>query len=737
MKPDPTLLKIFATEQPEHVQRIRALAEALAGGAREPGVFDEALRRAHTLKGAARAVGLRNTELLAHALETLFLRAREGVVAFDRRALETAGRALDAAEDILASCLSGGAETDVSGSLRALQETAAALASPGAAPEPVGEARPSAPRPSGGTSELVRVDANSIDAVIQAASGMLASTSAEGMAEVRAEALFERLQGASREWQRLRRAGARYVREKNDDPGFEPLAQSLAFMDVELRAALHEARAARDSQRQRARELRERCEGLYADSCRIRTTTAETVLDGLGSMVRDLARAEDKEVEYRAEGMEVEADRLVLQGLRDPLMHLLRNAVSHGIEKPAEREAAGKPRAGRVRLGIQTRKGRLSVEVEDDGRGLDAGRITEAAVRQGLLAPGEAASRTAGEIADLVFQPGLSTAPSLTTVAGRGLGLSMVREAIAALHGDLAIENRDHAGICVAISVPISISTEHVVLVQAGGHVFALPARFVERLWRGSVGKLERVEGRDAIVLDSRPVFLAKLCDALGITEDVPRRLEEDRSADFVQVAVLASGGRRAGFVVDRLLDDREAVVKNLGIPPSMSGLTAGGIPLEDGRVAVVLAPGALLDRFRDSERPAAVRAPVAAPARRRPRILVVDDSITTRSLERSILEAHGYEVRIAVDGVQALEQLRAEPADLVITDVVMPRMDGLDLLRHIKNDSDIAHVPVIVVTSMEKREDLERGLSLGADAYIVKRKFDQRELLDAVRQIL
>jgi two-component system chemotaxis sensor kinase CheA len=257
-------------------------------------------------------------------------------------------------------------------------------------------------------------------------------------------------------------------------------------------------------------------------------------------------------------------------------------------------------------------------------------------------------------------------------------------------------------------------------------------------LWRGDVEKIETVEGRDAIILDSGPVSLVRLSEALGLTEPpAPAAPDEESGARFVHVAVVAHAGRRAGFVVDRLLDDREAVVKDLGLPASMSGLTAGGVPLEDGRVAVVIAAGAVLDRVRDSKKPAIMRAPAEPDGRPPRRILVVDDSITTRSLEKSILEAHGYQVRVAVDGIQALEQLHAEPADLVITDIMMPRMDGLELLRHIKQDSRIAHIPVIVVTSLEKREDQERGLSLGADAYIVKRKFDQRELLDTVRQIL
>jgi two-component system, chemotaxis family, sensor kinase CheA len=201
-------------------------------------------------------------------------------------------------------------------------------------------------------------------------------------------------------------------------------------------------------------------------------------------------------------------------------------------------------------------------------------------------------------------------------------------------------------------------------------------------------------------------------------------------------VAVLKSGEYRGGAVVDALLDEREAVVKDLGLPADMAGLSMGGVLLEDGTVAVVLDPAAVLDRLRGAARRPAWKKPpekAGAPAT----ILVVDDSITTRSLEKSILEAHGYRVRLAVDGVEALEQLRAEPADLVIADIDMPRMNGFELLERMKKDNRLAAIPVVMVTSLEDRADQERGLSLGADAYIVKRKFDQKELLDTVRQML
>jgi two-component system chemotaxis sensor kinase CheA len=277
------------------------------------------------------------------------------------------------------------------------------------------------------------------------------------------------------------------------------------------------------------------------------------------------------------------------------------------------------------------------------------------------------------------------------------------------------------------------------VLVGCGGHTFALPARNVERLCRVRMEEIEAADGGEAVRIGGQAVPLARLADLLEIPApraDASSEAAGDNGRAALPAAVLLAGERRLGVIVDAFLDERETVVKELGLAPSAMGLATGGVPLEDGTVAVLLNVSAVFERFRSKRGAPGLKA-AETPARKRSRVLVVDDSITTRSLERSILEAHGYEVRVAVDGVEALAKLRAEQSDLVIADVRMPRMDGFELLEHMKRDPELARIPVIVVTSLESREDQERGLSLGADAYIVKRKFDQRELLNTVRQIL
>jgi two-component system chemotaxis sensor kinase CheA len=385
---------------------------------------------------------------------------------------------------------------------------------------------------------------------------------------------------------------------------------------------------------------------------------------------------------------------------------------------------------GTVELRLEALGDRLKVQIEDDGCGIDFRRVAELAISRGLLSPSDAAPESPQELARFILEPGFSTSPGLTKLAGRGMGLSVVREEVTRLNGEVAFPQRSSPGMAVELSVPISISTHHVVLVACGKHTFGIPSRAISRLCRVRRDEIECLEGGEVIRVTGQPVPLVKLADLVGLAGGAG-------SPACVSVVALRSVRESVGIVVDALLDEREAVIKDLGIPAGMAGMSNGAIAMEDGTVTIVLSPPALVQRFRQAGKPRALRVGETEAPKKPSTILVVDDSITTRSLERSILEAHGYHVEVAVDGAEALEKLREKPADLVITDILMPRMDGFQLLEQIKNDKQLARIPVIVVTSLDQRQEHERGIQLGADAYIVKQKFDQGELLSVVRQIL
>jgi two-component system chemotaxis sensor kinase CheA len=605
--------------------------------------------------------------------------------------------------------------------------------------------------------EYLRVEAGRVDAL----SGLLHELSGELQRQDRqAEALRRlerRMRGLRRNWQELRgeSGGGAEARRREFDLALSGLGREVAALARDGRDAAWNAD-------QLSRRLRQGVE-------RISLVPAEAVLGGLGSMTRDLARSEGREIALRLEGLETEADRRVLQALKDPVLHLLRNAVGHGGEAPERRLAQGKPERGEVGLRVELGGGRLRLRVFDDGAGPDLERIEAQAVRQGLLPARstEAPPPAEDRLLALVFEPGFSTAEAVGRLSGRGMGLSVVAEAARALHGHALMRRRRPWGTEVVIDLPFSATRQNVLLLEAGGHPLALPTHGVERLLRLPEAALQWAEGHLAtrIAWGGRDVMLpvTNLASLLGVPG---ARLPVE--AGHLSTVLLRAGERRCLLAVEALSDVRTLPVSAVetgadggwGLDPAL----VSGLVLPAGSLVPLLRPEGLMDRWlrglggsgeghggsrgdglgllpRPGAAPGAPKgnAEGNAEAGERAGILVVDDSITTRTLEKSILEAQGYRVLLAVDGVEALNLLRGGEAviDLVLADVEMPRMDGFGLLQAIKNDPRLAALPVILMTSRAGEEDIRRGLELGAGAYLTKQKFDQRELLATIGQLL
>jgi two-component system chemotaxis sensor kinase CheA len=565
------------------------------------------------------------------------------------------------------------------------------------------------------------------DGLLRSAGGLLAERQRQNQVTAQLNRIAHQIAGMEKEAAHIRRSSAGTLRR-----GPHRISAFLDSMESKTRALARETSGVRRMHQRSTWAMARLGRQLQSDVWQARMVPADSLLEGFRKMMRDLARDESKEIDFRVTNTGVHADRRVLEALKDPLMHLLRNAVSHGIEAPRERVAKGKSPAGLVALRIGTERQRLTITIEDDGRGVDFGRVAEVAVRQGILTEADASRYSPRELGRILFRAGFSTSRAVTDLSGRGMGLSVVDEAVRRLQGDLDIEARQNSGTVLHLSVPLSIATHRLLLAGCGGQNFAVPVQGVERICRLKVQRIDTVEGKPVLILDGEPVPLFSLQHLLGL----------DRSAASIEpgvlkVMVLRSGNRRAAVAVDAFLWESEVVIQDLGPAAARDGKISGGVVLEDGGIAFVLNLKELLDTRAHPESPSGFlpAEPVreAAPHS----ILVVDDSLTTRTLEKSILEANGYRVQVAVDGLEALTRLRTEQPDLVITDIQMPRLDGFGLLEAMKNDSNLHRIPVIVVTSLDRREDQKRGLELGADAYIVKRKFDQQELLAAIRQIL
>lgn len=728
------LLATFQVEHRDHVEQIRSLLAMIEQTGGQPaGVeLEEAFRRAHSLKGAARAVDLHPVEGLAHRLETLFSRVRQGVLPLDKEVAGVVQQVLDASEDCVTAL---GENRPTPGFGTALQAIERVL---GMEAEAVAAAEPETPAsvPVFQPLDTVRITAQNFDGLLRSAGGLLVESHRQNQVTEQLDELARQIADMEKKGERMRRAAApslRWLRQRRE---FSRVSSFLDSMDQQVRSLSKKAGALRRSQQGTSWNMRRLGQQLQRDVWQARMVPAESLFDGFRKMMRDLARDESKEIEFRVSGTSVHADRGVLETLKDPLMHVLRNALSHGIETPRERAAKGKSPVGLVTLRVDTEGQRLTIAVEDDGRGVDLARVVEVAVQEGILSAPEAARRSPQELSRILFQPGFSTSRSVTDLSGRGMGLSVVHEAVRRLHGDVDLKPRDGCGTVFQVSVPLSISMQKLLLVSCSGQPFAIPIHGIERLHRIRLKNVETVEGKPVMILDGQPVPLFGMHQLLNLDQR-PFSSGATTKPEVLRVMILRYGGRRAAVTVDAFLRESDAVIQDLGPAGPRDGKVSGGILLEDGTVALVLNPMELMEASVHRAFPSVLKPSEPAPELAPRSILVVDDSMTTRTLERSILEAHGYRVRVAVDGIEALSQLRVEKADLVITDIQMPRMDGFALLETMKKDPNLDRIPVIVVTSLERGEDQERGLALGADAYIVKRKFDQAELLAAIRQIL
>ncbi|MBP2231476.1 two-component system chemotaxis sensor kinase CheA [Azospirillum agricola] len=732
------LLAAFELEHKDHLTVIRAALRAAEASGEAPDLV-EIHRRAHSLKGAARAVDLPEVENLSHRLEAAFIAVQRGEAPLDASTMAVVRRALDAIEDVVAWSTQGGAEVELAGVSADLDRIAGERVAIAAPPPPPARRPAHGPGPErapdrageGDTSALVRIAARGLERLSDTASALLP--------EVEAQAgLGEQIQMMRREWLALERSW-RHLRaqlnqaavlagEQGEAARGSGPAAAFEQRFRELGGALDQAHRTHD---RLLWSMRRWGGGFQEDMRRLRMLPAENQLGGLGRMIRDISRSEGKEVEVDVRGLEVEADRAVLQRLKDPILHIARNAISHGIEPPAERQAMGKRPAARVAIAASVEGARLRLRIEDDGRGLDRAAIARRAVDRGLLPPEEAGEAPLERLVDFLFHPGFSTAARTTELAGRGMGLAIARAEVERLQGNLTIAGRPEGGAVVTIEVPLSLLSQRLVFVAVQDQTFALPSADVVRLNHTLSDTLFSGVGTPMIRVGEEDIAVTSLAALLGLEAPVL-----PATGKRLALIVVRAGERRLALAVDGFAATREAVVtaaEETGLDPARY---LGTVLLDDGGPCLVLnVPG--LMPLPGSALPAAARPAEEAPPARA-HILVVDDSITTRTLEKSILEAHGYRVTQCVDGREALERLaEGMEVGLIVSDVEMPRMDGFALLQAVKADKRMAEIPVILVTSRASDEDRERGLRLGADAYIVKTRFDQNELLAGIRRLL
>jgi two-component system, chemotaxis family, sensor kinase CheA len=719
------LLPDFVAAARENVAAINQGLFKLEHDPADRETLQEVYRHAHSLKGSALTMGFERMGKLAHRMEDVLRAFQDGSLPVTSDICDALFETNDALSTMLETvAASKRMKLNVEGTIAQLERFLSKL-QPGDArrtrkatvPPSEPMVTPAVPVPA---IDTVRVPIGKLDDLVN-----LAGEAAIG--HTRLATAVESLARLRERWRRFR-VGEDLRGQGNGGDG--PEAGVAADELVALGRGLEET----------SRELEEAAEStgrliesLQHRSMEIRMLPLGIVFGTLPKAVRDLSRQFGKRVDFLLEGTETIIDKRILEQIGDPLIHLLRNALDHGIEMPEERRRLGKPEVGTLLLRARHDGSKVVLTLEDDGQGIDPKLLRETALRRGFLDKREAELWSESQLYDLVFLPGFSTSQIVTDISGRGMGLDVVRTNVEKLKGQVQVTSRLGTGTRFVISLPLTLATIQALLIRCGGEVFAVPMFSVAKTLHLAREAITPIQGKLAIVEEEEVIPVRSLTTALGWQED-----ESVRRSARLMLVVLQAGERKTAFVVEDILGGREIVTKELAGRLHQVRYLAGATILGSGQVALILDVPALVwqDIAEAREECRWLDRPRTLPSRCEV-ILVVEDQVVTRQMEKSILEAAGYRVITAENGLDAIEKLQQHQVDLVVTDIHMPHMDGFLLTERIRGDCATAALPVVVVTSLDHEEDRLRGLRAGANAYLVKSSFDQRVLIDTIETLL
>lgn len=666
---------LFAQEAEGRLASLDKLLLELEHAPEDAGLIQAVFRDVHTLKGSSAVAGLEAVSRAAHELEESIDELRSGTRSVTADVIDT----LFAGVDHLAGVIAG--RSPESAQHTADHPRRPPVADTAAPDEPVAVVQPSQPP----VAEMV-ASAPQPRPVEAAGSGVVM------VSMERLDELVELLGEAAA-------AHLKVGRMLKDRFGLDP-ASAAEF-----------------------NELSRSLNVLQDRVMRTRMVPVSTIIGGLHRAVRDIARSQGKDIRWHMDGEDTELDRGVLHQLADSLLHLVRNAADHGIETAEERTGRKSPQ-GNITVQAHQLGSEVILAVSDDGRGIDLDRVRERATRLGI----DTTELSDDETLQLIFRSGLSTSTFVTDVSGRGVGLDVVHTNVEAARGRIEVRSVFGAGAEFRIVVPITLAVLRCLVVDAGGRRFALPFHRVVLTQAHETSREIRAEGRSVVWVDDQPVTVSTLAQTLDLPDGGP---------GSGPIVVLTDSTRFHAFQVDRLVGQRDVALKGLSrLLPHLPAV-AGATIEPDGSIFAVLDPPGLIQRARQHRRAPVPPLPTGPAEQRRQRILVVDDALTVRELQRSILERAGFQVRLAIDGRQALSKLAEEPADLVLTDVEMPNMDGFALTAAIRAAPSLTNIPILILSSRSSDEDRQRGLDAGADGYIRKSGFDESGLLAAVHRLL
>jgi len=755
------LLLTFRIESEGHLNAIAAgliELEKPISPERRAAVVESVFRETHTLKGAARSVNLVDIEKTCQVLESVFSAAKRGEITLPRETFDFLHQSVSILETFLK-----GTEPEIKTAhkksrdiIRHLNEIAQVAAPAPIQPEMAGaEPAPESPDVAepektvssgiGSQADTIRISTARLDSLMLKAEELGDAKRAVSQRSSDLGRICRQFAPWKRRWAGIRtrlpalRRGIRSTEtQKNQEHKHTEFAKITDFLEYNaefvhtLESELVRQKTMINADHQ---FLLERTDTLIDEMKGLLMMPAGFMLESFPRFVREFSRDKNKEVDLVIEGQEIMIDRRILDEMKDAFMHMVRNAIDHGIERAETRIGKGKARSGKIIIRFSYREGKnVEILMEDDGAGIDCNNVGAAAVKEGILTKEECDRFTDHEILSLIFRSGITTSRIITDTSGRGLGLAIAMEKVDRLGGSIEVDTTPGKGTTFRILLPLTLATFKGLVVNESRQTFVFPLKSVDRVMRVSPQTIKTVEGQSVIELENEPLAIVRLADALGIPQHV-----SDKEPLAICIVVIIFADKRLGLSVDEIGYAQDVMVKGLGRQLPRVRNIASATVLGTGKVVPVVNIGDLMKSAIRLRSGGATFMPATEEerAKKKKTILVTEDSITSRMLLKNILEGGGYIVETAVDGMDAFSKLRSGSFDIVVSDVDMPRMNGFVLTEKIRSDKKYAELPVVLVTALDSQQDRERGIEVGANAYIVKSSFDQSNLLEVVQRLI
>ncbi|MBK8662235.1 MAG: hybrid sensor histidine kinase/response regulator [Ignavibacteriales bacterium] len=740
---DPELRSIFKIEFEENIQTLNNELLKLESDVFNTDALTKLMRTAHSMKGGARMIGLPDVVTLAHFFEDMLGAVKKEGVELKRHDFDRMYKAIDIIKSLVNEAVTGEAPNFVAASV--IDQIINGSGEPKTNDEPdsvelhskiTADSQPVTPELQGDiipafSIDTIRVASTKLDTLMDLSGELTVSKIQLALRLGKINDLSLLLEDSTRELNSIETA---LLPQRSENPG---LFSEVGLIINRLKNRFDSASV----------EIGNLSDGISEDNSRLNFVAYEfeeviknlrmlklsNIFNLYPRMVRDISNELGKEVNFIIEGGDITADKKILEEMRDPLMHMIRNSIDHGIELPDEREQQGKQRAGTIKLSANHFAGHITITLEDDGRGLNEKSIIETALRKKLIDEEASKNLTHKQIHKLIFSPGFSTSKIITDVSGRGVGMEVVQANIDKLKGKINIESETKKSTRFIIELPLTLATLRVMTASVGNHIFAIPVDFIVSVIIVDVAEIFSMEARDTIVFRDEPITIVNLKTVLEL-EDISDSTR--KNVTTFQCIILSSMGEKAGFIVDSLIDEQEVLVKPLGFMLKRVKNVSGSTILVSGDVCMILNPNDLLKTVKSLSASEILETSTPESLRKK-RILLVEDSITTRTQEKRILESAGYDVVVAVDGLDGYQKLLINEIDAVVSDVEMPNLDGLSLTEKIRAEKKYLSLPVVLVTSLSSEEQKKRGLESGANAYLTKSGFDQKILIETLDRLL